>query len=49
MTGNELKVRVDCNVYPLNAVKAAGYTFTGKAFVEIKEVGKTQVEVILKP
>lgn len=46
---SELKICIDCNIYPMDAVKAAGYTFTDKVFVEIKKVSKTQAEVILKP
>jgi His-Xaa-Ser system protein HxsD len=46
---DNLKVLIDCNIYPLEAVKAASYTFTDKCFMEIKQLNKNKVEVILKP
>jgi His-Xaa-Ser system protein HxsD len=44
---NEFKLSVDCKIYPLDAVKAACYTFSNRAFVEIKRKSSNKAEVVL--
>jgi His-Xaa-Ser system protein HxsD len=49
LKSKELKVSVDTKIYPLEAVQAAGYTFTDRAYVEIKSKSSKKIEVAIKP
>lgn len=48
-TAKELKLKVDAGVYPLEAVQAAAYTLTPRAYVRIARNGGQEISVVLKP
>jgi His-Xaa-Ser system protein HxsD len=45
----ECKLTIDTQIYPLEAIQAAGYTLTARAFVRIERNGGKAVSVRLKP
>lgn len=48
MKKNNLKISVNSGIYPMEAVKATGYTFTDKAFIEINTKSPNKTEVVLR-